>query len=112
MKKSSPPSPSAVRLDPANECLWRGEEAQQLTGKAFAVLHYLVAHAGRLVTKEELFRAVWPDVTVSEAALTVCVAEIRRALGDDAKAPQYIETVHRRGYRCLVSLALGQPGRS
>jgi DNA-binding response OmpR family regulator len=50
------------RLDVHNECVWRGKQVLRLTTKAFAVLHYLMAHAGRLVTKEELFQAVWPDI--------------------------------------------------
>src|SRR5271157_3754587 len=54
------------RLDPINQCLWRRGEAGQdervsLTPKAFAVLRYLVEHAGRLVTQDELLEAVWPD---------------------------------------------------
>ena len=51
---------AAFRVDLESERLWRGEEAVKLTPKAFAVLRYLVAHAGRLVTKDELLRAVWP----------------------------------------------------
>jgi DNA-binding response OmpR family regulator len=46
------------RLDVLNECVWRGKQMLHLTTKAFAVLQYLLAHAGRLVTKEELFQAV------------------------------------------------------
>ncbi|MBI3304256.1 MAG: AAA family ATPase [Deltaproteobacteria bacterium] len=93
------------RLDPDNECLWQGEEELQLPPKAFAVLHYLMEHHGRLVTKDELFRAVWSDVAVGDAALTFSVGEIRRALGDNSKAPQFIETVHRRGYRFIGKIS-------
>src|SRR5262249_14447020 len=56
---------------------------------------------GRVVTKDELLQAVWPDTAVSEAALTVCLNELRRALGETAQAPQYIATVHRRGHRLV-----------
>lgn len=90
-----------VRLDLENEWVWCGEKLLQLTPKAFAVLHYLMAHPGRLVTKEELLRAVWPDTVVSQWALTTCIREIRRVVGDKAQVPQYIETVHRRGYRFI-----------
>ena len=90
------------RLDPSNECLWRGTEAIRLTHKAFAALHYLAKHPGRMVTKEELFQAIWPKVVVSDASLTTCMREIRKALKDDPKAPRYIETVHRRGYRFIA----------
>src|SRR2546426_11321794 len=86
------------RVDPVNVCLWRKKQALALTLRAFAVLRYLVEHAGQLVTKDELFRAVWSDTVVSDAALTSCIQELRQVLGDEAKRPQYIETIHRRGY--------------
>lgn len=92
------------RLDLDNERLWQGEKELRLAPKAFAVLHYLIEHRGRLVTKDELFGAVWPEVTVGDAALTFSVGEIRQALGDQAKAPQFIETVHRRGYRFIEAV--------
>jgi len=95
----------AFRLDPQNACVWRGEEMIKLTPKAFAVLHYLVSHPGCLVTKDELFTAVWPKTVVSDVALSVCVREIRKSLDDDAKTPQYIETVYRRGYRFIAPVA-------
>jgi hypothetical protein len=56
----------------------------------------LAEHAGRVVTKDELARAVWPDVTVSDESLAQCVSEIRRAIGDDGQ--RIIRTVPRRGY--------------
>ena len=87
------------RLDLGAERLWRDAQAVPLTAKAFAVLRYLVIHAGRLVTRDELFEAVWALPVVSDAALTVCIGEIRRALGDTARPPQFLETVRGRGYR-------------
>ena len=54
------------------------------------------------MTKDELWRAVWPGVIVTDAALTMCMSEVRKALADDAKAPRYIATVHRRGYRFIA----------
>jgi DNA-binding winged helix-turn-helix (wHTH) protein len=75
------------RLDPDNACLWHGAQARPLTPKAFAVLHYLVTHPERLVTKDELFDALWPETSVSEAALRVCIGALRKALGDGAQAP-------------------------
>ena len=73
-----------------------------LTPKAFSVLQYLVAHAGQLVTKEALLATVWPEMAVSEAVLKVCLSEIRKALGDVAKTPRFIATLHRRGYRFIA----------
>src|SRR5215472_7927781 len=92
-------------LDTENACVWRGSEALHLTPKAFAVLRVLLARPGRLVTKDELWQAVWPGIAVSDAALTVCIREIRQRLQDDAKAPRIIETVHRRGYRLIAPTA-------
>src|SRR6266545_783524 len=98
------------RLDPDNACVWRGTEMVALTPKAFAVLQYLVAHAGQLVTKEALLATVWPEMAVSEAVLKVCLSEIRKTLGDVAKTPRFIATLHRRGYRFIAPVtAAAQP---
>jgi DNA-binding winged helix-turn-helix (wHTH) protein len=97
------------RLDPANECVWLEHESLVLTRKAFGVLHFLLAHPARLVTKEELLEAVWPETHVGEAVLKVAVAELRKALNDDSREPRYIETLHRRGYRFIGQIA--EPGR-
>jgi len=85
----------SFQLDVANASLRRGKRVLLLTPKAFNVLRYLAEHAGQLVTKDELWRAVWPGVTVTDAALAVCVGEIRKALRDETRTPRYIETVHR-----------------
>ena len=67
-----------------------------LRPKCFQVLCYLVEHHGLLVTKDELFSAVWANVIVTEDSLTHCVIEIRKALGDDSRS--LVRTVPRRGY--------------
>jgi DNA-binding winged helix-turn-helix (wHTH) protein len=90
------------RLDMGNEQLWRDNQLVRLTPKAWQVLRALVEHPGQLVTKEEFFRVVWQETVVSDAALTSCIQELRQALGDSARNPQYIETVHRRGFRFLA----------
>jgi pimeloyl-ACP methyl ester carboxylesterase len=87
------------RLDPAEERIWRGQEVVKLTPKTFSVLRYLAERPQRVVTKEELFNALWPETAVSDAALTRCIHELREALTDDARSPHYVETVHRRGFR-------------
>lgn len=92
------------RLDLDNARLWRDQEALRVAPKAFAVLHYLAERAGRLVTKDNLFQAVWPGVVVGDAALTICIRELRKVLGESPKAPQYIETVHKRGYRFIAAV--------
>ena len=94
--------------------LWfRGEELR-LTPKAADVFKILVTHAGAPVSKSDLFAAVWADVAVTDDALTTCVQELRRVLGDDAKRPQFIETRHRRGYQFIapVSRDASEPAAS
>src|SRR5262245_17718788 len=92
------------RLDVLNAQLWRGAEVVRLTNKPLAVLCYLAEHSGQLVSKGELFAAVWPGVVVSDSALVACIGELRRALGDTRRTPQFVETVHGRGYRFLPSI--------
>jgi DNA-binding winged helix-turn-helix (wHTH) protein/tetratricopeptide (TPR) repeat protein len=107
------------RVDVADERLWRGEDVVRLTNKAFCVLRHLAEHPAKLVTKDELLDAVWPDTNVSEAAMTVCIRELRQALEDDAQAPRFIETVRGRGYRFVAKVTIAdrssgqrQPGAS
>lgn len=93
------------RLDEAEQRLLRGSAPVPLNPKSFAVLAYLSRHAGRLVTKDDLFAAVWSDTVVSDATLTSCIKEVRKALGDDARRPTFVETAHRRGYRFVAAVA-------
>ncbi|MBI3756766.1 MAG: AAA family ATPase [Deltaproteobacteria bacterium] len=97
------------RFDPERTQLWRGTQIVNLAPKALAVLHHLLAHPSQVVTKEELFRTAWADTVVSDAALTYCIQELRRALRDDAKTPRYIETVHRRGFRFIGKVVSSLP---
>ena len=99
----------AFRLDQREARLWRGQEVVPLHPKAFAVLRCLVNQAGQLVTKDALLMTVWPKTAVSEAALTVAIRQLRRVLGDQARTPQFIETVHRRGYRFIAPVAVAEP---
>jgi DNA-binding winged helix-turn-helix (wHTH) protein/predicted ATPase len=89
------------RLDLPNECLWEGSQAIKLRPKAFAVLDYLLGRPGQLVTKDELLQAVWPGTFVGDGVLKVVIRQLRGILGDDPKAPRFIETAHRRGYRFI-----------
>jgi DNA-binding winged helix-turn-helix (wHTH) protein len=78
-------------------CLVRDGKEIALRPKTFAVLHYLVENPSRLVSKDELFSAVWPNLAVSDDALVQSIGELRRALADDG--PRMIKTIPRRGYR-------------
>ncbi|HEY7288736.1 MAG TPA: alpha/beta fold hydrolase [Vicinamibacterales bacterium] len=92
------------RLDPIRGQLYGDTGPIALTPKALALLEYLAARPGHLIKKDELLEAIWPGVFVADGALKVCIREIRRALGDDAHAPRYIETAHRRGYRFIADV--------
>ena len=96
----------SFRLDLDNACLWHAEQRVTLRPKTFEVLVYLVTHAGQLVTKEALFDVIWPETAVSDGVLKTSMNELRKALGETAKAPQWIATVHRRGYRFAAPVTL------
>ena len=75
-----------------------------LQPKPLSLLIYLVRNRVRLVSKDELLDEVWPNVVVSETALTSALRDVRRALGDKATPPQLIETVRGRGYRFVAEV--------
>ena len=89
-------------LDPSAYRLVRDGEIIALSPKIIDLLLYLVARPSSLVSKDELFKALWPDVAVTDNALTQAVSELRQALGDDPSEPSYIQTVARRGYRFIA----------
>jgi eukaryotic-like serine/threonine-protein kinase len=91
-----------VTLDVSAERLTRGATEIKLRPKSFQVLRYLVERAGRLVTRDELLEAIWPDVVVTDESITKCVADIRNALHDHSQ--QVIRTVARRGYVFTASV--------
>jgi DNA-binding winged helix-turn-helix (wHTH) protein len=93
------------RLDTVNHCLWRAEERVPLTPKAFDVLRYLVDHAERLVTQDEILEAIWPETYVNPEVIKQYIRGIRKALGDDAEKPAYIETFPRRGYQFIAAVS-------
>jgi DNA-binding winged helix-turn-helix (wHTH) protein len=87
-------------LDLRRGCL-RGPEGEiELRPKSFEVLRYLVENAGRLVSKDELIKAVWSNVIVTDESLARCVSDVRLALGD--RGQRIIRTVPRRGYLLAV----------
>src|SRR5215470_12658783 len=87
-------------LDVARGSLQAADRAVALRPKSFEVLRYLVENADRLVTKEELIKAVWPNVVVTDKSLAHCVSEVRQALGDSKQ--MIIATMARRGYRFVA----------
>src|SRR5258705_4251682 len=93
------------RLDTVNHCLWRAEERVRLTPRAFDVLRYLVEHAERLVTQDEILEALWPETYVNPEVIKQYIRGIRKALGDDPEKPSYIETFSRRGYQFIAPVS-------
>ena len=84
-------------LDLRRGCLRAGNREIALRPKSFKVLHHLVENAGRLVSKEELITAVWPNVIVTDESVSRCVSDVRLALADSDQ--HMVKTVSRRGYR-------------
>src|SRR6185503_12360611 len=89
-------------VDAGSYQLRRGADVIPLSPKIIDLLLYLVARQSTLVGKDELFAALWPDVAVTDNALTQAVSDLRQALGDDSSKPTYIQTVARRGYRFIA----------
>jgi DNA-binding winged helix-turn-helix (wHTH) protein len=92
------------RLDTVNHSLWRGQERLSLAPKAFDVLRYLVEHAERLVTQEEILEALWPETYVNPEVVKKYVLGIRKVLGDQTSKPTFIATFPRRGYQFIAPL--------
>jgi TolB-like protein/Tfp pilus assembly protein PilF len=92
-------------LHVAGHYLKRGPVQIHLQPRTFETLRHLVERSGRLVTKDELFEHVWRRVAVTDGALVRCIAELRKALGDDAAHPRFIETIPRLGYRFVSTVS-------
>ena len=109
------PAPTGARrlrfdryvLDLDRGCLLLDGNEIALRPKTFAVLRYLVENSGRLVSKDELFAAVWPNLAITDDALVQSIGELRRAFGDDG--PRLIKTVPRRGYRFESAVSIVAP---
>ena len=97
------------RLDPSDRQLWQGDDRVDLNARYFDALVLLVREHGQLVEKDRFFAEVWDDVVVSDSALTQCIKDIRKRLGDDASNPRYVETVPRHGYRFIGSVEAARP---
>src|SRR5258708_9106052 len=104
----------SFRLDPVNQCLWRGGNRVALTPKAFDMLRYLVEHPGRLVTQDEILEALWPETYVNPEIIKKYILEIRKGLGDRHDKPEFIQTFPKRGYQFVAAVSdevgIGSPG--
>src|SRR6267154_825354 len=90
-------------LDIAQGCLRTADREVDLRPKSFEVLRCLVENVGRLVTKDELIKAVWPNVIVTDESLARCISEVRQAIADAGQ--KIIKTVPRRGYRFSIPVS-------
>ncbi|HQX81602.1 MAG TPA: winged helix-turn-helix domain-containing protein [Vicinamibacterales bacterium] len=94
------------RFDWLDKILTREGTEVRLPPRAHGILAYLLERPGRVVSKQELIDAVWKDAFVSESSLTEAIGVLRQALGDSASGAEYIQTVHRRGYRFVAALSI------
>jgi DNA-binding winged helix-turn-helix (wHTH) protein/pimeloyl-ACP methyl ester carboxylesterase len=109
------PSPTTYefgpfRLEIDERRLSRERRPVPLRTKVFDTLRVLVEHSGRLLTKQELMQAIWPDTVVEENNLNHNISALRRALGEQATGQQYIETVPRVGYRFVADVTTAGTG--
>jgi Tol biopolymer transport system component/DNA-binding winged helix-turn-helix (wHTH) protein len=98
-----------VTVDLRRVSVVRAGQPVPLEPKTFDVLRYLIEHRDRVVTKEELLDSIWKDTFVTPNVLTRAVAQLRKALGDDAFEARYIETISKRGYRFIAPTAAFRP---
>lgn len=100
-------------LDRQDQRAWLSSTRLELGSKALALLEELMRQPGMLVTKDRLFEVGWPGQATSDAVLTTAIRELRRALGDAAREPEWVETQHGKGYRFLkpVTERAIHPGR-
>lgn len=98
------------QVDPAANTLRKGKQLQQLEPKAMDVLLRLCGHAGEVVSTDDLVKHCWPNTDTGDNPLHKTLAQLRKALGDSATQPVYIETIRKRGYRTLAAVRypLGQ----
>src|SRR2546425_11988949 len=92
------------RLDPAKCLLVRDGGPVPLPPKAFDTLLFLVEHRERVVSKDELLHALWPDTIVEEASLTQQIFLLRKTLNATSQEAEYIATIPRRGYRFVAEV--------
>ena len=87
-----------VTFDPARRAVFRGPRQVHLAPRAYRLLELLLERRPRALAKDEILEAVWPSTFVTEGSLSALVKDLRKALGEDARAPAYIRTVFGHGY--------------
>jgi DNA-binding winged helix-turn-helix (wHTH) protein len=92
------------RLDPANRLLLRDGKPVSLGAKTYETLLVLIRNQGKVLSKDELLEAVWPDTVVEEANLAVNISSLRKALGESPSEHKYIVTIPGRGYQFVAKV--------
>ncbi len=96
------------RVDPVKSVIERDGYRVRVEPKAIRVLDFLAHRAGEVVSRDEILRAVWDGLPVKAEVLTNAIWELRKALGDDPREPDFIQTVSRKGYRLVATVARGE----
>lgn len=91
-------------IEPMTNRAIREDKQVQLEPKVMDVLVLLAQHADTTVTKEQFMETVWTDTVVTDDVLSRCISQLRKVLGDDARDPDYIETIRKTGYRLIASV--------
>ncbi len=94
---------------PALNKLQRGSQATHLEPRAMELLVFLARYPGDVLSRDELLSGVWPGLVVGDDALTQAIIKLRKALGDDPREPNYIQTVPKRGYRLIAPVSPATP---
>jgi DNA-binding winged helix-turn-helix (wHTH) protein/cytochrome c-type biogenesis protein CcmH/NrfG len=94
------------RVSPAHNSVQQGQQQRSIEHTPMQVLLYLVKHHERMVSKDELLENIWAGKVVSEDALTVAISQIRKALGDNARHPDYIKTIPGKGYQLIATVSI------
>jgi DNA-binding winged helix-turn-helix (wHTH) protein len=98
------------QVSPRTNAIWDGADRRALEPRAMDVLAALCAGAGAVLSAEQLLKQCWGNVGHGENPVHKAIAQLRRALGDNAVAPAYIETIRKRGYRTLAPVVRGGAG--
>ena len=99
------------QVEPRLNAIKKNSKSHPLEPRAMELLVYLAEHTEEVISKEQLIQDVWEGAFVTDEVLTYAVHQIRKALGDDAKEPRFIQTIPKRGYR-LVAAVSWEEGRS
>lgn len=91
----------SLEIRPMHGEISDGQQSKRVQPKSMDVLLYLAAHAGEVVSREDVLRNVWGERAQSDEPLTRCIGELRRAFGDARGRPEYIQTIPKRGYQLL-----------